>query len=454
MNNLSIKNKLLIYNLLAQIVILVIFSIGLYEALESSALENIKSKLKVIILDISHDIKDYNNPLTEFTIHEEKEYKIKPLYIRIFDMTNQKRILKTHNFPLTFNDEIEKLKSIKIGQVEFEQIDEQILSRIKIIIYEKIYIIELATTNQVITDNLENLLYSFILIIPIILFLLFSVGYLIIRRAFLPIQNMQKTLKNITTNDLTKRLDISGNKNDEIDALSSEINNLLVRLETSFNKISQFSADASHELKTPLTIIRGEIDIALRKDRDNEYYKKTLESSLDEVLIIQNTIDDLLFLAKSQHNIEKYKNDIYLDEITQEAITELNKYAKLESIVINFTLLEHITIKGDANLVKIALKNIIKNAITYSYTNSIINIKNYIHNGKKIIEIEDYGIGIDPTEQEKIFEKFYRADKSRDKHSGGTGLGMSIVKEIIDMHKGKILIKSAENKGTNVTIEF
>jgi len=314
MNNLSIKNKLLIYNLLAQIVILVIFSIGLYEALESSALENIKSKLKVIILDISHDIKDYDKDLKTFKLHEEKEYKIKPLYIRIFDMTNNNKILKTHNFPLTFNDEIEKLKSIKIGDVEFEQIDDSILARIKIDKNDTNYIVELATTNQVITDNLENLLYSFILIIPIILFLLFSVGYLIIRRAFLPIQNMQKTLKNITTNDLTKRLDISGNKNDEIDALSSEINNLLVRLETSFNKISQFSADASHELKTPLTIIRGEIDIALRKDRDNEYYKKTLESSLDEVLIIQNTIDDLLFLAKSQHNIEKYKNDIYIQQ--------------------------------------------------------------------------------------------------------------------------------------------
>ena len=231
------------------------------------------------------------------------------------------------------------------------------------------------------------------------------------------------------------------------DASRKKYGSLLKRLESSFEKISQFSSDASHELKTPLTIIRGEIEVALRKERSNEEYKSVLNSSLNEIIIIEKTINDLLFLAKNEKDILiDNQEDIYFDEIIDESINEVKSFAKLNQIEINFILEDTIEYKGYSNLLKIALKNVLKNAIQFSHKNSQIIVKSYKKENFFEISVQDFGIGIAENEQNKIFEKFYRTDKSRNKNSGGTGLGMSILKKIIDIHKGKINIHSKEDK--------
>ena len=316
-------------------------------------------------------------------------------------------------------------------------------------------IIEVATTKDMLWSHLDNLLYILSFIIPIVLiFAIIGVNFLIFK-SFSPIEKILDELKNINASDLSARLH-NTNKQDEVNDLITEINNLLVRLESSFERISQFSSDASHELKTPLTIIKGELEIALRKDRNIEDYKQTLKTSLEEVIVIEQTINDLLFLAKNEKDLISLdkKEILYFDEIIDESINEIKNFAKLNEINIKFEILDTIEFKGYSNLLKIAIKNLLKNAIQYSHRNSSIIIKSYIENHHFNISIEDFGIGISSNEQEKIFEKFYRTDKSRNKNSGGTGLGMSIVKKIIDIHKGKIKINSIENYGTTITISF
>ena len=207
-------------------------------------------------------------------------------------------------------------------------------------------------------------------------------------------------------------------------------------------------------MKTPLTIIRGEIEIALRKDRSTQEYKDTLESSLEEVLIIKQTVDDLIFLAKSKDNLQNIEKEIYLDEITIEAGKESEKFAKMKKITIEYNIKEALQISGHSKLLKIALKNIIRNAINFSHENSSIFLKNFSTADYFIISVEDKGIGIPENEQNKIFEKFYRTDKSRNKDSGGTGLGMSISKKIMEMHNSKILIESTEDVGTTIFFKF
>ncbi|MGJ0318447.1 HAMP domain-containing histidine kinase [Aliarcobacter cryaerophilus] len=242
---------------------------------------------------------------------------------------------------------------------------------------------------------------------------------------------------------------------DEISELINEINNLLSRLENSFEKISQFSSDASHELKTPLTIIKGELEIALRKDRSVEDYKETINRSLYELSGIEQTINDLLFLAKNENEIIIDKKDnFYLDEIVDESINELKNFAKLHKVEIVFEVEDNLEFFGFSNLLKIAIKNVLKNAIQFSFENSKVIVKIFEKDNLLNISIKDFGIGIPLNEQEKIFDKFYRTDKSRNKNSGGTGLGMSILKKIVDIHKGEITIKSEENKETTITLSF
>ena len=449
-----IKKKLLLYSFLIQIIILAIFLFSLYKALEISTLDKLQATLKVIILDVTDDLLE-KEQISAVTLDEEKEYKFEPLFIRILDNNNHEKLVQTSNFPEDVEHNDNYLKNLELNTITFEEQNNYLVSRIKIDFHkEKIVIIEIATTKEILTSTLEDILYILSFILPIVLIFSILGGNFLIYKSFLPIENILLELKQINAKDLSARLKSNKNK-DEINQLVEEVNSLLKRLESSFEKISQFSSDASHELKTPLTIIRGEIEVALRKERSNEEYKSVLNSSLNEIIIIEKTINDLLFLAKNEKDILiDNQEDIYFDEIIDESINEVKSFAKLNEIEINFILQDTIEYKGYSNLLKIALKNAIKNAIQFSHKNSQIIVKSYKKESFFEISVQDFGIGIPLNEQEKIFEKFYRTDKSRNKNSGGTGLGMSILKKIIDIHKGKININSKENVGTTITISF
>ena len=453
-NNLSIKKKLLIYSFLIQAIILTIFSVSLYKALEISTLDKLQATLKVIILDITDDLLE-KDKITNAILDEEKEYNFEPLYIRILDDISHEMIIETPNFPSNIKHDDNYLNKLKPSIITFEEQNDFLVSRIKIDFHgEKNVIIEIVTTKEILTSTLENILYILSFILPIILILAIIAGNFLIYKSFSPIENILFELKQINANDLSARLKTTKNE-DEINQLINEVNNLLSRLESSFERISQFSSDASHELKTPLTIIRGEIEVTLRKERTTDEYKNALNNSLNELTLIEQTINDLLFLAKNEKDliVDKQEN-FYFDELIDESINEIKSFAKLHQVEINFILEDSIEFKGFPNLLKIALKNALKNAIQFSHKNSQIIVKSYKNDDTFNISVQDFGIGIPLNEQEKIFEKFYRTDKSRNKNSGGTGLGMSILKKIIDIHKGIIKITSKENIGTTIILSF
>ena len=452
---LSIKKKLLIHSFFIQVIILITFSFSLYKALEISTLDKFQATLKVIILDVIDDLKE-NKKVEDTILDENKEYNFEPLYIRVLDNKNHEKIIQTINFPDDIEYDDKYLENLKMHIITFEEQNNYLISRIKIDFNpnQKI-IIEVGTTKDILWASLENLLYILSFIVPIILIFSIIGGNFLIYKSFAPIQKVLEELKNINATDLSARLKNSDNQ-DEINQLITEINNLLTRLELSFERISQFSSDASHELKTPLTIIKGELEIALRKDRNIDEYKESLKTSLNEVIVIEETINDLLFLAKNEKDLitTNMEELLYFDEIIDESINEVKNFAKLHQIEIKFELIDTVEFKGYSNLLKIAIKNILKNAIQFSHKNSKVFVKSYKENGLFNISIQDFGIGIENNEQNKIFEKFYRTDKSRNKNSGGTGLGMSIVKKIIDIHKGLIRINSKADIGTTITISF
>ena len=454
MNNLSIKKKLLFYSFFINCIILFVFSFSLYKALEISTLDKLHSTLKVIILDITDDILEKEN-IKDVAFDESKEYNFDPLFIRVLDNTTHEKIIQTSNFPDDINHNDTYLNNLKEKTVYFEKQEHYLVSRIKIDFHgNQNIILEVATTKDVLSSTLHNLLYILSFILPIILIFALLAANFLIYKSFLPIQNILDELKQISATDLSARLKNSKNQ-DEINQLVNEINSLLSRLENSFEQISQFSSDASHELKTPLTIIKGEIEIALRKDRTIDEYKKALSNSLEEITNIEKTTNDLLFLAKNEKDLLTQKEEFfYLDEIVDESINELKSYAKLQEVEIEFIIENSGELKGIPNLLKIAIKNGLKNAIQFSNKNSKVIVKIYEKDEMYHIMIQDFGIGISSDELSKIFDKFYRTDKSRNKNSGGTGLGMSILKKIVDIHKGKVEVTSVENIGTTLVLSF
>ncbi len=294
-------------------------------------------------------------------------------------------------------------------------------------------------------QHLESLL---ILWIPILLIISIVIGYFIIKNALIPVKKTIDEVKEIEANKLEKRL-TPHTSNDEIDELVTTFNFMLDKLDDSFSKIKQFSNDVSHELKTPLTIIRGEIELGLRKERTNNEYKNILESTLEETKKLQDLIDSLLFLSKTDSSEIKSKFILVdIDDIITDVIASNKLEIKEKNLQFIFEKFENINCLCHPLLLKILIGNLIHNAIKYSNKDS--NIEIYLDNNS--FTIKDYGIGIKKEAIKNVFDRFYRVDKARGK--SGYGLGLSIVKSIAKLHNFSIDITSKYNICTKFTLNL
>ena len=279
-------------------------------------------------------------------------------------------------------------------------------------------------------------------------------GNFIIRKALKPVKSVVQTAKEISADDLSLRIEV-GQRHDEIGELVDTFNDMISRLEKSVKKIKQFSGDVSHELRTPLTIIRGEIEVLLRKERNKEEYQKTLKSTLEEAAYLERIIDDLLFLSRIEA-LEKKESDkrAKLDEILLNVVESQELTANKKSITLDIRKVEPSEINGEEILLERMITNVIDNAIRYTLPHGKVEVTLEKKDGSIIFLVQDTGIGIPEESLPLIFDRFYVVDKSRSKETGGLGLGLSIVKRVVDCHGGKIEIKSELKKGTSFSVRF
>jgi len=301
---------------------------------------------------------------------------------------------------------------------------------------------------------LNQLLLIMVLTGSIIMLLASVGGSLIINRALHPVKSVVETASEISAEDLTLRIDTKHRK-DEIGALVETFNSMISRLEKSVNKIRQFSGDVSHELRTPLTIIRGEIEVLLRKDRPKEEYLKTMNSVLEESHRMEKIIDDLLFLSRVEAlDKSKFSHDVLLEEIVKLIIESRWPAFEKKGLKLIAENIESTPIKGNVDLLERMVANLIDNAIRYTPEGGTVEVVVDKKKGRARLEIRDTGIGIPQESLPFIFDRFFVVDKSRSKETGGSGLGLSIVKWIADNHKAKIDVLSQINKGTTFVIVF
>lgn len=283
------------------------------------------------------------------------------------------------------------------------------------------------------------------------IFMMIGMGSRISKRMLLPVKKMTETVKQISIQDLNTRLDVRGSK-DELKDLAKTFNDMLDRLQKSVESQNQFVSDASHELRTPISVIQGYANLL---DRWGKEDKAVLEESIDaiksEAENMKNLVEKLLFLARSDKHTQKVE---FLDFSMNDLINEIIKETKLidskHEILCEYN--DTLIFNGDRNLLKEAIRIFVDNSIKYTPDGGTIKINSLIKNNQLIIEAGDNGIGISKEDLPHIFDRFYRADKSRTKQTGGTGLGLSIAKWIILRHKGTIEVKSRLNFGTKISI--
>jgi two-component system, OmpR family, sensor kinase len=312
------------------------------------------------------------------------------------------------------------------------------------------YIIQIAKPLNPIYLSLTKLKMLLFILLPLTVILAGIVGFFLINITLQPITNMIDSIHKIEVNNLNQKVDVPNTK-DEINKLAITFNEMLSRINKSFTTQQQFTQDISHELKTPLTILKGQMEIALKKIRTHEEYEETISSSLEEVNRMSKILDELLTLEKFETNQMKLDiKSISITYLLKDLCDSIDILAQQRNIKISIYNNENIIIQGDERQIRSLFLNLLDNAIKYNKENG----KVYIHI-KKLensveIKIEDTGIGIKEEDLSHIFDRFYRTDKSRS--TSGFGLGLSIVNLITKAHSGKIEVKSILNKGTIFTI--
>jgi len=278
-------------------------------------------------------------------------------------------------------------------------------------------------------------------------------GFFMANRVLKPVERIRQTAQEIGESDLSRRIQVASE--DEMGRLAITLNKMIARLEAAFSRQRQFTADASHELRTPLAIVQAESTLALRKERTQEDYRKSLELISQEAGHMSAVVGNLLYLAridagKDQVNFE----NINLRELLAELSSDIEVLAREKGLEFKLAPLEDLTVEGDKVKLEQLFLNILENAIRYTTRGGSISAS-VVREGKTaVIAIRDTGIGIPEEHIPHIFERFYRVDKARSRAEGGTGLGLAICKHITQVHNGKIEVESQVGKGSTFSISL
>lgn len=277
-------------------------------------------------------------------------------------------------------------------------------------------------------------------------------GWFLARRSLSPIDLMIEQARLITAAYQKGRLPRSGT-GDELDRLAATLNEMMDRIALSTKTIQEFSADVSHELKTPLAIIRGEIDLALRKQRSTEALLETLRVIEEEVHGLIRLVDDLLLLMRSDSNQLRFeKKRVSLHEILGYVAKRFQERLAGKKLSLVLEGDEDAEIEGDEVYLKRLFSNLVDNAIKFTPEGGGIRMSIQSLKNRAEVRIHDSGIGIDPAMMEKVFSRFYRADQAR-AHEG-SGLGLAIAKAICDAHHGQLRLESSPQTGTTAVVSL
>jgi two-component system heavy metal sensor histidine kinase CusS len=280
-----------------------------------------------------------------------------------------------------------------------------------------------------------------------------AMGFAIAHRSTRPLREVAETARQIGSSTLNERIDAEGYPV-ELRVLADAFNAMLERLEESFARLSRFSADIAHELRTPVNNIRGETEVALARARTSEEYSEVVGSCLEESVRLSELIESLLFLARTESPGEHLKRT---QEDLGQLLADLRDYYEASANEIGVTLSASLEDGGiaaniDRTLLQRAIGNLISNALAHSSAGGVVSLSAQ-RQGKLIcLEVRDTGSGIAANALPHVFDRFYRADPARSRNSGGVGLGLAIVQQIAVMHGGQVKIDSNPGAGTRVSI--
>jgi heavy metal sensor kinase len=451
-----LKINLTIWYMVILFLVLIFFSSILYFYLESQLSEEVKSILEIEMQQLKSEINetglnsDYllnsvdRENLTTFVYNSQGKLMNKNLESEfIQDIITE--VNKKNNFfkIIEYNNQKWAVLSSTVNSAPDQD-------------FTQTYHINLVYSFAREQKMLDNLILILLIMIPLTLILASGGGYFLASRALKAIDLISVTAAKISQSNLSQRIKINKGREDEIGRLVKTLNSLLDRLENSFYRQKQFNADVSHELKTPISVIKAQIEEAIDSEKkltsDQKNILLTIKKQIEQM---NQLVSQMLLLAKVDgKNIKPDKEEFDLNVVVDAVIEEMNNLASEKNISIKKEIREgqEFRMKADLSLITQLLLNLIDNALKYSKDSGKIKIILTKLDGFYRLNIIDNGIGIAEEDLDDIFKRFYRVDKSRSREYGGTGLGLSICSWIVKIHGGEINIKSSLKKGSNFEI--
>jgi len=306
----------------------------------------------------------------------------------------------------------------------------------------------LAVTSDPVDRSLNLLALLLVMAVPAFIMCGAAGGYWLSRKALSPVDSITERARTIGVTNLSERLNVP-RTNDELQRLTETWNDMLGRLEVAVSRISQFTADASHELRTPVAIIRLAAENALRKTRSESDYRKALRQIQSESESMTQLIEDLLFLTRAEvHNSSMELAIVDLQAVVKTVCLDLNPLAEAKSITLTQDVPEcPISVLGDFSALRRVLLILLDNAIKYTPEGGVVTVGLHEQSETAVLTVEDTGIGIPEEAQNHVFQRFFRVDPSRNKESGGHGLGLAIAQTIVDQHQASLKLQSKSSGG-------
>lgn len=440
------------------------FGVIVLHTLEHSYQQSVEASLFTILKDIKHDFPRMHDQTTIAFDDNKKEFDMPLLYAQVVaydSLSNTPHVLQKSS---DLKNEILAIDPLIVQQI-FESPDKIVFSSIShaTLSHHKIYIgtiflaqdefqmlfLQCAVPYDTHTPQIKEMTSTLLVGLLSLLSIILIMAYSLISKSLRNVQRVTNTAKAITAQDRHATIPQTHIAY-EIDDLIATFNTLLNELHATYAQVKQFGQNASHELKTPLTIIKGEVDVGLRKERTVAEYQHILSNVAKEAGTLHEVIEKILFLSSAtKKELKHHFSEVYLDEILIDALEEKRPLSEQKHLTLHVNTLEAVSVLGNAALLKIAIANLIDNAIKYTTAPSTIEIALFPHE----LQIKDEGLGINEEELAHVFEQFYRGEISK-QSTQGSGLGLAIVKNILDLHDFGITVHSQEGVGTQMVITF
>ncbi len=319
----------------------------------------------------------------------------------------------------------------------------------------QIYTVEMGVLSEDAVETLHLFRSYLFMFAPLLLLAAAGGGYWLSRRALSPVDTLVRSARAISGTNLNTRLQ-KLETGDELQRLSDTLNEMLDRIESAFLRITEFTADASHELRTPVALIRTEAELALRRSRGEAEYKESLRHILTEAERTTVLIDQLLSLARTDSGRETLNlQPVDLRAILRKVVDGWQQVAAIRELQFSASLdVPDLFVSGDETLLRRLADILLDNAFKYTTAPGSVCLSLEPEGGSVVITVKDSGVGIPEEEQSKVFERFYRVDKARSRAQGGVGLGLAIAQWIVTQHGGSIGVRSRSGEGSTFRVEL